>query len=213
MLANVDRLIVGQDAGLECKTASAFSADKWKDGKIPPHYLVQCLHYMAVTGKRTWYLAVVILGREFKYHKITWNEEVIRKLVAVEEIFWTRNVLSRIIPEPDGSKACDDVLAKYFHSARKGSEIPLIGFDEKLNRREELIRQAEELEREQKQIEQEIKLYLKDNETAASDRYRVRWQNIDSVKLDTKRMKEEQPELYQKFSKISHYRKLQIHAA
>ena len=35
MLANVDRLIVGQDAGLECKTASAFSADKWKDGKIP----------------------------------------------------------------------------------------------------------------------------------------------------------------------------------
>ena len=31
MLANVDRLIVGQDAGLECKTASAFSADKWKD--------------------------------------------------------------------------------------------------------------------------------------------------------------------------------------
>lgn len=213
MLANVDRLIVGQDAGLECKTASAYNADKWKDGKIPPHYLVQCLHYMAVTGKRAWYLAVVILGREFQYRKITWNEEVIRKLIAVEQIFWMQHVQPRIMPGPDGSKVCDDVLAQYFRSARKGSEIPLIGFDEKLNRREELIRQAEELEREQKQIEQEIKLYLKDNETAASDRYRVSWQNIDSVRLDTKRMKEEQPELYQKFAKISHYRKLQIHAA
>ena len=34
MLANVDRLIVGENAGLECKTASAYSADKWKDGHI-----------------------------------------------------------------------------------------------------------------------------------------------------------------------------------
>ena len=67
MIADVDRLIVGRDAGLECKTASAFNADKWKDGRIPPHYLIQCLHYMAVTGKREWYIAVVILGRDFRY--------------------------------------------------------------------------------------------------------------------------------------------------
>ena len=50
MLANVDRLVVGENAGLECKTASAFSADKWADGSIPPEYEVQCNHYMAVTG-------------------------------------------------------------------------------------------------------------------------------------------------------------------
>ncbi|MCM1128212.1 MAG: YqaJ viral recombinase family protein, partial [Lachnospiraceae bacterium] len=42
MLADVDRLVVGEDAGLECKTASAYSADKWKDGEIPAHYLIQC---------------------------------------------------------------------------------------------------------------------------------------------------------------------------
>ena len=47
MLANVDRLVVGENAGLECKTASAFSADKWADGSIPPEYEVQCNHYMA----------------------------------------------------------------------------------------------------------------------------------------------------------------------
>ena len=50
----------GEDAGLECKTASPYSANQWKDGKVPPHYLAQCLHYMTVTGKREWYLAVVI---------------------------------------------------------------------------------------------------------------------------------------------------------
>ena len=61
MLADVDRLVVGQDAGLECKTASAFNADKWKDGQIPAHYLVQCYHYMAVTGRKEWYIAFRLL--------------------------------------------------------------------------------------------------------------------------------------------------------
>ncbi len=62
MIADVDRLVVGEDAGLECKTASAYNTDKWKDGNIPLHYIMQCYHYMAVTGKRTWYIAAVILG-------------------------------------------------------------------------------------------------------------------------------------------------------
>ena len=35
MIADVDRLVVGEDAGLECKTASAYNADKWADGNIP----------------------------------------------------------------------------------------------------------------------------------------------------------------------------------
>lgn len=57
MIADVDRMVVGGDAGLECKTASAYNADKWADGRIPLHYAMQCYHYMAVTGKRTWYIA------------------------------------------------------------------------------------------------------------------------------------------------------------
>ena len=89
MLADVDRLIVGEDAGLECKTASAYSADKWADGHIPLHYVMQCYHYMAVTGKRTWYIAAVILGKEFVYHKLEWDDELIEILgestISVQE--------------------------------------------------------------------------------------------------------------------------------
>lgn len=213
MLANVDRLIVGQEAGLECKTASAYNADKWKNGQIPPHYLVQCLHYMAVTGKRTWYIAVVILGKDFQYHKIDWNEEVIQKLVAVEQVFWMQHVLPGIMPEPDGSKISDKVLAKYYHTADKGSEIRLVGFDEKLRRREELIGQIDTLKQEKTQIEQEIKLYLKNNERAFSDQYRISWKNVDKPILDEKRIREEEPWIYQKFTKISHYRQFQVSVA
>ena len=81
MIADVDRLAVGENAGLECKTASAYNSDKWADGDIPLHYLMQCYHYMAVTGKRTWYLAAVILGREFTYRKLEWDDEIIHGLI------------------------------------------------------------------------------------------------------------------------------------
>lgn len=213
MIADVDRMISGEDAGLECKTANAFQAEQWKDGAIPPHYLIQCLHYLAVTGKSVWYLAVVILGREFQYRKITRNEEILNRLIAVEQQFWNRYILAKKIPEPDGSPACDEVLGQVFQKAREGDEIPLIGFDGKLARREQLLKTMEELEKEQRQIEQEVKLYLRNHESAISEHYRVRWSNVDTRRLDTGRLKVEKPELYQEFLKVTSSRRLQIQAA
>lgn len=213
MIADVDRLVAGEDAGLECKTASAYNADKWADGNIPLHYVMQCYHYMAVTGKRTWYLAAVILGREFTYRKLEWDDELIKGLTAAEEHFWNAYVTKGVIPPPDGSKACDEVLEKYFHTAGKASEIELVGFDEKLSRREEILGSIAQLQEEQKQIEQEVKLFMKDNERAFSGRYRVSWCSVDTTRLDTKRMKQEQPEIYQDYSKTSTSRRFQVRAA
>ncbi len=164
MIADVDRLVVGEDAGLECKTASAYNADKWADGNIPLHYVMQCYHYMAVTGKRTWYIAAVILGREFTYCKLEWDDELISRLIGIEEDFWNNHVVPGTIPPPDGSEACDEVIEQYFHTAKKASAIKLVGFDEKLNRREEILGFIAELQAEQKQIEQEVKLFMGDNQ-------------------------------------------------
>ena len=213
MIADIDRLIVGEDAGLECKTASAYNADKWKDGAVPMHYIIQCAHYMAVTGRKAWYIAVVILGKEFKFARIEHDDAMIASLVAIEEAFWNNHVVPRIMPPPDGSKICDEVLEQYFHKARKASTVPLIGFDEKLKRRMELLGQIAELEQEQKQIEQEVKLFMQDKEIAASENYRVTWSNVETARLDTKRIKAEKPEVYQDFVKVTSSRRLTIKAA
>lgn len=162
MIADVDRLVVGEDAGLECKTASAYNADKWKDGNIPLHYIMQCYHYMAVTGKRAWYIAAVILGKEFVYRKLVWNDGIISRLIEMEKDFWENHVLTGRMPEPDGSQACDRVLNEYFHSARKGSSISLTGFDEKLDRRAEIMEEIEELQKEQSRKMKELGIDLHD---------------------------------------------------
>ena len=213
MIADVDRLIVGEDAGLECKTASAYNADKWADGDIPLHYVMQCYHYMAVTGKRTWYIAAVILGREFTYRKLEWDGELISRLITTEEDFWNDHVVPGSIPPPDGSKACDEVLERYFHTARKASAVKLEGFDEKLRRREEILGYISALQEEQKQIEQEVKLFMKDNEYADSGSFRVSWKNIDSTRLDAARIRAERPELYADYGKVSHCRRFEVKAA
>ena len=77
LLADFDRLIVGQKAGLECKTVSPFSADKWADGKIPAHYLAQVDHYLAVSGFDCWYVAALIFGKELVIHEIIRDKAVL----------------------------------------------------------------------------------------------------------------------------------------
>ncbi len=213
MIADVDRLVVGEDAGLECKTASAYNADKWADGNIPPHYVMQCYHYMAVTGKKTWYIAAVILGREFVCRKLEWDDALIDGMVKMEQDFWRGHVEKGIMPAPDGSDACGAVLAQYFPRARKGSTVRLEGFDGKLARREAILEQVAELQQEQARIEQEVKLYMGDNESAESGNYRVSWGNVESTRLDTKRIKQERPEIYREYARVSTSRRFQIKAA
>lgn len=213
MIADVDRLVIGQDAGLECKTASAYQADQWANGNIPLHYIMQCYHYMVITGRRTWYIAAIILGKEFTYRKLEWDDALIQQLVSIEKDFWNNYVMKGIIPPPDGSRICDEVIGQYYHTAKKSSTVELVGFDDKLKRREEILNYISELQEEQKQIEQEVKLFMKDYEYADSENFRVSWKNVDSTKLDTKRIKSEMPELYENYGKIFHSRRFEVKIA
>ena len=213
MLADVDRLVVGEDAGLECKTASAFQQDKWKDGAVPAHYLIQCLHYMAVTGKKSWYLAVVILGREFRYVKVDWDEEMIRNLIEVEKDFWMNHVVPRVMPDPDGSRICDEVISRYYPKGKQGEILLPDTFNGELKRREEILELIGRLETEQRQIEQKIKLFLGESCSAGNSQYQVIWNNVDTLRIDSKRLKEEQPDLCSRFAKTSYSRRFSVRAA
>ena len=213
MLANVDRLVVGEDAGLECKTASPYMADRWKDGEIPMHYQIQCHHYMAVCGTGAWYIAVLIYGKEFKFHKIERDEGIIADLIQIERDFWKGNVVPHILPDPDGSKATDAVIASYF---KETSPTPILlpsSFDGKLERRQALITSIDEMEQEKRRIEQEVKLYMGEAETAENDKYRVSWKPVDSRRVDGTRLKKEQPGIHARYQKTIHSRRFTIDAA
>ncbi len=202
MIADVDRLVVGKEngfIGLECKTASPYSADKWRDGQIPAHYLAQCYHYMAVLDADAWYIAVVIYGKEFKYIKIERDEEIINNLIQIEKTFWEQNVLAGNMPEPDGSEAANEFINSYFKNSTEALSVKLFGFDDKLKRRMEIDALINKLDTEKKQIDQEVKMYMQDAEIAENENFFVSWKQSVSNRLDTKKLKKEMPDIYEKF--------------
>lgn len=92
MIAHLDREIVGWSSLLECKTASTFfNKDEWGPtgtDLVPQHYYIQVAHYLAVTGKKEGFLAVLFGGREFRWYLIRRDEEIINALVSRERDFW-----------------------------------------------------------------------------------------------------------------------------
>lgn len=213
MLANVDRMVVGENSGLECKTANAYQTGRWKEDAVPAHYLIQCMHYMAVTGADAWYLAVVILGREFQCRKIPRDKGMIQNLIQIESDFWNQHVLTGVTPEPDGSESCDEILKQYYPTANRQTIVLPEHLNRRLKRRDEIQELEKRLQAEQKQIEQEVKLYMKENEAAVGSLYRVTWSSVEAAKLDTKRLKAEEPEIYRKYTVTGSTRRFTVRAA
>ena len=212
MFADVDRMVIGENAGLECKTVSPYMAEHWKDDQIPLSYQMQCYHYMSVCNADRWYVAALIFGREFKVYKLERDDEIIANLIELEKDFWENHVLKGVMPDPDGSKLADSVIAEYFKETT-GAVIQLQGFDDKLKRREELVVLLEKMEAEKRQIEQELKIYMGDAEKAENQLFRVSWKAVVSNRLDARALQEEEPEVYQKYLKSTSSRRFTVKAA
>ena len=111
MLANVDRLVVGEDAGLEIKTTSEYNKKTYDAENIPPEYYAQCMHYMAVTGLSKWYIAIYIPGVNLYIYEVLRDKEEIGALINAESTFWSY-VENDQEPPIDGSDSTAEALYK-----------------------------------------------------------------------------------------------------
>ncbi|XEC97013.1 YqaJ viral recombinase family protein [Paenibacillus tarimensis] len=98
MLANIDRWLPGQNAGLECKNTSEYCKDDWSGTQAPAEYIMQCNHYMAVTGADRWFIVVLIGGWDLQWRVIERDDELIQSLITIEGEFWNNHVLAKIPP-------------------------------------------------------------------------------------------------------------------
>lgn len=210
MLANVDRLVVGEKAGLECKTASEYAKDQWDSENVPDMYYLQCQHYLAVTGYDRWYLAVLIGGNKFKYYTIDRDEEVIEYLIKIEADFWEL-VKNETPPEMDGSQSSDDVLKILYPEAEPESEIELPREAEQLlKERDEWKEAMDHAESKKKECENKIKAMLGGAEKGYIGDRKVSWKTVVSNRFDSKTFKKDQPEIYEKYCKQSEYRRFSV---
>lgn len=211
MLANVDRLIVGAREGLECKTASEYLKDSWTGDEVPASYLLQCQHYMAVTGYESWWIAVLVGGNKFIYKKVDRDEELIQYLIDIEKDFWEEHVLKENPPAFDGSDASTDLLKALYPEAIPESEITLPpDAGTLINALDQVNEELKELETQKKEYENKLKALMGENEKAVAGERVITWKSIVSNRFDSKRFSKEYPELYNKFTKQSSYRRFAV---
>lgn len=201
LLANIDREIVGADAGLECKTANAFKAEEWQGDNVPDAYYIQCQHYMAVTGKASWWIACLVGGNTFYYKEIKRNDEVIRAIIDTGREFW-HLVETKTMPAPDDSKACGEALKKlYKHSNGKAIELSA-KYNNVIVDYLELKEQLAELETKKRGIENLLKDALGENEKGSCGEHYVSWKSSKPREtFDSKRFKSDHPDLYTNYIK------------
>lgn len=187
--ANVDRLVIGEDAGLECKTTSSFlNMRKCKNGEFPDNYYAQCVHYMMVTGASHWYLAVLVLGpgAGFYHFVIERDEEEISALAKAEEAFWN-NVTAKIPPPADGTEATGEAIKAMFPESSEES-VNLFAYDSEIERYMSLSNQIKELELLKDESLNRLKAFMGDAERGESDKYKILfktqlWPSFDSKKF------------------------------
>lgn len=208
--ANVDRLIVGENAGLECKTTSVLNLKSFKNGEFPENYYVQCMHYMAVTGYKKWYLAVLILGKEFKVFEIERDEDEIKALMKAERDFWTC-VEKGEPPMIDGSEATTNTIKTVLAESNDDTPVNLFAYDSTLEQYIALSKQIKELENLRDEMANKVKVFMDSSAKGESDKFKVSFASALRQSFDSKRFAKDNPNIdLSDYYKTSTYRTFKV---
>ena len=214
MLADLDGLIEDPQRGtgvFEVKTASAFKQDEWGEDRCPDGYLLQLAHYMAVTGLSYAVICVLIGGNKLQWITVDRDEELIASLVQLERRFW-QHVLTQSPPPVDGSTACAELLYRKYPSSSNASPLILPAESDSWIQDYLQAKLDEETAVERKRLaENRIKEVMKEHEKGTSPSGRqATWKSIQSTRIDSARLKKEEPALFEKFTTTSTTRRFSI---
>lgn len=202
MLAHVDGLIYSENAILECKTASAFVAKKWGipgTDEIPEPYLMQCAHYAAVCNVDRVDIAVLIDNSDFRIYTYRRSPALERGIIEIESKFWNEHVLKRIPPEPINGSDSRTLWPEY----EEGKVS--IADDDDINSVHDLMimrQQIKDLKDKEQSLLLKLQNKMRDSSTLI-DQYTsnklATWSNTKTTRINTKLLRENDPEIYEKY--------------
>lgn len=219
MQANLDGLIEipGRGVGVfEVKTASAFKDSDWggnddSQPRCPDVYALQVAHYLAVTGLEYAVLCVLIGGNKLRWLTVERDTELIANLVELERRFW-QHVLTQTPPPVDGSTACAEMLVrKYPSSSNAATMILPIEADAWINDYLKAKTEEETAAECKRLAENKLKEVMKEHEKGTSPGgCQVSWKTFQSCRLDTARLKKEEPAILERYATTTSSRRFSV---
>lgn len=141
---------------VELKTAHFASGKIWGT-EVPPAYLVQCQMQIHVTGAKQAYIAVLVDGFNFAWHKVPRHQRFIDRMLKRLDHFWAEHVVKRVPPPVDYSQATRDALARKYPTDN-GAVVDLpVELEEKAQRMGRYAALKKKLERRIDLINNEIR--------------------------------------------------------
>ena len=192
--ADVDRMIVGENAGLECKTTSTLDVKQFLGVEFPEKYYAQCVHYMAITGADRWYLAVLVLGKEFHVYTLERDEAEIRALMDAETAFWEQYVETDTPPAADGAESTTDAIRTIYADSSQSICI-LFGRETLLEEYMALKSQSKALDARIAEIQNTIMEDMQDAERGECGAYTVIWKAQERETFQRKEFEKAHPEI------------------
>ena len=192
--ANFDRWVVGENAGLECKTTSTLNVRQFQGGEFPEQYYAQCVHYMAVTEAERWHLCVLVYGRGVFCYTLERDQAEIDALMGAELEFWG-HVQDGTPPPVDGSEATGETLQTIFQGAAEAGEVELFGREGLLKEWAELGKQGEAIVDRMEEIKNIIKMDLGDAERGTCTGFRVSWKPQERKTFQAAKFAKDHPEM------------------
>lgn len=214
-------LMLSTDVGLECKTANAFMADKWgpsqedeivsgkvvTEHQIPLYYETQIQWYMAVTGIKKFYVAVLIGGQDFRMYEVQRDEDVIKAIVEKCRAFWFEKVLANVAPDPIN---VDDIKKLY---SRDNGELKEASNDEAADIGElrTIKEQIKELQEQEKAVASRVILAIGEKTgLTIGGQKAVTYKAQNSTRFSSTAFKKEHPDLYATFVQVTPTRILRL---
>ena len=191
--ADVDRMVMGENAGLECKTTFSLDLKQFNGVEFPMQYYAQCVHYLAVTGADRWYLAVLAYGRGFFTFVLERNQAEIDALMAAEEAFW-HQVEQDIPPAVDGSDATSAALQEVY-PVSQNTTAALFGRDTVLQEYMRLKAEKKLLDGRIGEIENTLKADMGEAESGSCGLFNISWKSQTRQTFQTKEFAKDHPHI------------------
>jgi putative phage-type endonuclease len=218
LLANPDRLIVSDNItyGLECKNVDISKSDQWKvqegnedltDRIIPIEYLYQIATYRMVLDCPFYDIAAVIGGNDIRIYRYFKNETLENEIEKKTKHFWYEYVEKQV---PPPCVTYEDAFKKYSvpvkNSVNSNDEI-----NNKIKQLIDCKSLMQKLEKEEEKLKIEICEHMKGmEELHYKDTKLVSWLSGTRSGLNIAKLKEEAPEIYDKYVTVNNFRILRI---
>ncbi len=187
---------------LEIKTAGLRVAEDWKDG-IPLYYQTQITHYMSVLDRDYAIVAVLIGGNDYREYRIERDEEDVKVVNEAVDKFWNENVKAGVPPTVSPNSTHIPTFTDLFQDVDdEFIDVPIDDcgpIDELISEYQDVTSQLKELTERKKHLSSELMYHIKDKKGLITDTAKVTWVRSNKTHLNTTALKDEQPEIYERY--------------